>query len=123
MADYREISQEYAQGGIKAVMLLNGGAAIAILTQLSTLPKAMAGAILTSMVFWAIGTAGAAFVWTVVFASTRYVDKSERENSVSHLARSDNLMTTGFVVLLLSLIFFLAGAINLAFGFASSMAA
>ena len=29
MADYREISHEYAHGGIKAALLVNGGAAVA----------------------------------------------------------------------------------------------
>lgn len=33
MADYREISQEYAQGAIKACILINAGAAAALLTQ------------------------------------------------------------------------------------------
>ena len=33
VADYREISQAYAQGAIKGVVLINGGAAIAILAQ------------------------------------------------------------------------------------------
>lgn len=37
MADYREISQEYARGGIKAALFVNGGAAVALLSQVAEL--------------------------------------------------------------------------------------
>ena len=37
MADYREISQAYAQGAAKVAVLINGAAAVAVLNQVSGL--------------------------------------------------------------------------------------
>jgi hypothetical protein len=37
LTDFREISQGYAQGAIRAVILINSGAAVALLSQLSLL--------------------------------------------------------------------------------------
>lgn len=68
MADYREISQEYAQGGFKAVALLNGGAAVAILTQLSEL-KELAQPVLVASSFWAAGITLSALAWIAAFIS------------------------------------------------------
>jgi hypothetical protein len=46
VADYREISQEYAKQGINAAFLLNGGAAVALLSQTAALrEQGLSGAI------------------------------------------------------------------------------
>ncbi|RYD81419.1 MAG: hypothetical protein EOP84_11040 [Verrucomicrobiaceae bacterium] len=71
MVDYRQESIENARGAIKAVTLLNGGAAVALLTQLSTIKPEIAGAILTAMAWWSVGLGLAASAWVAAFVSTR----------------------------------------------------
>lgn len=59
MIDYRQESLENARGAIKGVFLLNGGAAVALLTQISTLKPEIAGAVLFDMEWWSAGQYGA----------------------------------------------------------------
>lgn len=118
MADYREISQQYAQGGIKAVVLLNAGAAVAVLSQLSQL-SFLAHPILWAMVFWSLGMTVGAFAWMMAFGSTRYVDKHYDEKLASHIDTANRFQTTGLACVFVSLVLFLTGAVYLAFGYAS----
>ena len=120
MADYREISQEYAQGAIKACILINAGAAAALLTQSAKFiemnkPGLTAG-LTCSMLLWAVGTVTAISVWMLAFFSTRYVDKSERENALSsrHLRTSNSFMYAAFVAIVASIVLFLIGCFTLA---------
>ena len=120
MADYREISQQYAQGGIKAGIILNGGAAIAVLSQGTGLISAgLAGSIRFAMLCWILGTFFAATTWVLAFSSTRYVDKSEREptREQDHLWWSDFYMRFGLLTVGASLIAYLLGAGVLAWSF------
>jgi hypothetical protein len=119
MADYREISQEYAQGAIKATSLLNGGAAVAVGSQFVSMPSAVSQAVVTSMIIWIVGVTLGAAVWAVAFASTRYVDKYMDENVGSHLDVSNKLMHAGLTMIALSFIAFLVGATNLALAYQS----
>ena len=58
MSDYREISQQYTQGAIKAVILVNSGALIASLSQLDSVLKLVSSDIYaTSAASWLLGTA------------------------------------------------------------------
>lgn len=117
MADYRELSQEYAHGGIKAIIVVNGGAAAALLTQLSDL-GALAGAVLWAMIFWAVGVTLGTLCWFVGFLSNRYVDKHERnEPGGDHLRTSNVLMQAGMTMGLIAIALFLVGSIILAWGF------
>jgi energy-converting hydrogenase Eha subunit H len=112
VADYREISQEYAKQGINAAFLLNGGAAVALLSQTAALrEQGLSGAISTGMLIWAAGTVVAAVTWVLAFLSTRYVDKSEREpmHTQSHLQRSDAFMAAGLIAVLASIVLFSVG--------------
>ena len=121
MADYREISQEYAQQGIKGAFLLNGGAAVALLSQAADLKaNGLASSVSGGLQIWALGTALAAATWVLAFLSTRYVDKSEREadKKGGHLRISDGLMLAGLITVGLSILFFLLGCIVLASAFA-----
>lgn len=128
MADYRELSQEYAQGGIKAAILLNGGAAVALLSQAGDLiERHLVGAVVAAMLIWAVGTTSAAATWALGFLSTRYVDKSEKAEAKGeealhrhYLALSDRFMTAGLATLAVSLLFFIAGCFALAWGFSCS---
>lgn len=119
MADYRDISQQYAQGAIKACILLNAGAAVAVLSQSpEIIPITSTFSLRNAVMFWVTGTAIAAFGWVFGFLSTRYVDKSERETDLAkaHLRRSDFHMYAGLATVIISMLIFLIGSIVLATG-------
>lgn len=119
MADYREISQQYAQGGIKACIVLNAGAAVVTIGQASELIQISSIIDLrNSILLWVTGTALAAISWVFAFVSTRYVDKSERETNLTakHLRSSDRYMAAGLATVLLSVALFLGGCSILAMG-------
>lgn len=114
MADYREISQIYAQKGIQAGMILNGGAAVALLNQAHSFsPKIIAW----PMRVWAFGALFAAFCWVAAFVSARFVDKSEREVGFenSNLRKANIFMEAGLLLLILSLAAFIGGCLILSF--------
>ncbi|HZG27458.1 MAG TPA: hypothetical protein VE079_03265 [Ensifer sp.] len=120
MADYREISQQYAQKGIIGAFVLNGLAAITLLSQASALiERGIAGEIAHTLYWWAGGTLVATFTWIIAFISTRYVDKSERETS--HRVRfetiSDRWMLAGLATFIISLLCFAFGSITLGLSF------
>ena len=73
----------------------------------------------SAMIVWAFGVFAAAGAWLVAFMSTRYVDKSEREENKTeaHLKTADIFMYVGLGLIAVSLICFLVGSISLAFGF------
>ena len=115
MADYREISQTYAHGAIKAGVILNGGAAIGVLTQVGDLVQhGMAGGIKASMAFWALGTISAAACWLAGFLSARYVDKAAREDDARYqqnIATSDRWMGAAIGLIVTSGFAFVAGCV------------
>ena len=118
VADYREISQEYAKEGIKAATLINAGAAIALLSQGAALIKeGLAGEIRTAMLCWAAGVVFGVLTWILAFSSTRFVDKSEREHDRVRLTIiSNRFMLAGQIAILVALICFIAGCTSLAIG-------
>jgi len=108
MADYREISQQYAQGGIKSVILINAGAAVALLSQSAALAEGpLASALVCPMLLWAMGTALGASTWVLAFLSTRHVDRNE-------IATADKYMYWGLATIAASLLTFVLGCILLA---------
>lgn len=117
MADYREISQEYAKEGIKAAVVLNSGAMIAVLTQLAKIPDMSRTVVGIAMLLWSAGIVAGALTWVLAFVSTRYVDKSEREPDLTekHLETSNNFMKWGYGFVAASLALFLAGCLAIAF--------
>lgn len=120
MADYREISQEYAKQAINAAFVLNGGAAIALLSQVSgLLEKDLGIGIRQALMIWATGTLLAALTWVFGFLSTRYFDKSQREDELqSAYRRTSNFwMLAGLVAVLVSISAFALGCYRLADSF------
>ena len=117
LVDYRQESIENARGAIKAVTLLNGGAAVALLTQISTIKSEIAGAVLTAMAWWSVGLALAACAWVAAFLSTRYVDKWLDEKEDAHRVTSNNAQYTGIGMILGSILCFVIGCMLLAAGF------
>ncbi|MBB4953873.1 Na+/melibiose symporter-like transporter [Agrobacterium vitis] len=94
MADYREISQVYAQEGIKAALLINSGAAVTILTQVSSLiEKQKQDIVLCPMIFWSVGIALSTILWLGAFLSTRYVDKAHQEEKNGNLEKNNKNIT------------------------------
>ncbi|MBP1859788.1 hypothetical protein [Rhizobium herbae] len=120
MADYREISQEYAKQAINAAFILNGGAAVAVLSQASgLLEKGLSTGVRQALMIWALGTILAALTWVFGFLSTRYVDKSERESALEskHLRTADLWMLAGLIAVLLAIVAFATGCYVLANSF------
>lgn len=119
MADYREISQTYAQGAIKAVMLVNGGAAIAVLSQFSQLSQLQGGvaivqpkSIALSLLIFSFGVLAGVLAWGLGFVSTRHVDRADcGQNPDYKLA--DEFMFGGYIAFAFSMICFLIGVLNL----------
>lgn len=113
MADYREISQQYAQEGIKAAAVINGGAAIALLTQTSDLlAEGYGQQVADSLELWAGGVTISAVTWMFAFLSTRHVDRSEESgrNKAYELNTSDQYMNIGLLLFCVSIAFFVWGA-------------
>jgi len=113
-SDYRVISQQYAQGSIRSVILINGGAAVALLSQLTAIREVLP--------VWSIGYALVAFVvgvslgvtaWVFGFLSARFVDKTLR-GEVPDYSIANGWQHLALLVQLLSLGGFLFGCLLLA---------
>ncbi len=115
MADHREISQAYAQGAIKGAVLINGAAAVAILSQVSNLAS-IRFEVTWALLSWAAGVFFGALTWLLAFNATRFVDKYEREKNDGHLKTSDRYLAAGQITVALSLLAFLKGCILVAWG-------
>jgi hypothetical protein len=93
MADYREFSQQYAQGAFRAVAVLNGGATFAVLTQLSPLFElGLQQAVARSVTYWSIGLWLGTSCWLWAFLSTRYVDKSDLATQGGEVGRAKSYL-------------------------------
>lgn len=117
MADYRAISQEYAQGAIKAAALLNSGAAVAVLAQLKDLPGHMGTAMKISMVLWIVGAILASLAWSMAFGATRYVDKAADEKVPAHITTANRFQTAALVMIYSAFLLFGLGAVSLALAY------
>ena len=111
MADYREISQSYAAGAIKSAILINGGAAVAVLSQISNLSAIAAPTdIAKTMLVFIFATV----TWGCGFFSTRHVDRALRGEDAD-FAKANSFMMKGVIFFALSLFSFLLGALWLVF--------
>lgn len=115
MADYREISQSYAAGAIKSAILINGGAAVAVLSQISNLSAIAAPTdIAKTMLVFIFGVIFATVTWGCGFFSTRHVDRALRGEDAD-FAKANSFMMKGVIFFALSLFSFLLGALWLVF--------
>lgn len=111
--DYREISQQYAQGAIKSVVLLNSGAIIALLSQISKITEYLSlRALSISFLLFNIGVIAGVSVWIFAFFSTRYVDMKIR-GQIETYEQSDRWMVIGVKSLIASILLFTLGCFNL----------
>lgn len=115
-------SQTFAQGGINAAFLLNGGASIAVLALLPALKEmglmAPAG---HALFVWALGISGAALVWILAFASTRFVSRALQANFEEELQLKISDYTLYFAIFLwfASVTLFVIGVAKLACEFSA----
>ena len=118
MKSYREISQEYAQGGIKALLTLNGGAAVALLTQLKDL-SSFGSTVTYALSFWALGTVLSAMTWMLAFSATRHFDEWEKSEwrCSKHKDTGNRYQCAGLTVWIAAVIVFGLGCGSLAVGF------
>ncbi len=122
MTAYKEISQDYAKTGIKAVALLNGGALVALLTQLTAL-SGLAGSVLLASVFWTLGVALAAAAWFAGHMAAQCVLVFERDDVDAVLDRAHWWMHFAIASVVAALISFVAGSLWLFIGFYSANSA
>ncbi|MFG6082089.1 hypothetical protein ACEUZ9_002730 [Paracoccus litorisediminis] len=115
--DYRIITQEYAKGAINASILINGGAAVAVLSQMANLlPMISSCSLAIAVLFFAFGVLSGLCAWTVGFLSTRYADRTLRKQEPD-FALSDRYLVLGLICIVGCGVCFLFGVIVLAVGF------
>ncbi|WP_137702955.1 hypothetical protein [Marimonas lutisalis] len=120
MADYREISQEYAQGAIKASVLLNSGAIVICLSQLDEMIQHVGRwSFACAILLYVFGTLFGAVTWVLAFLSTRHVDRKQLGQEETY-ERADQYMFGGFFSIVVSLLMFLTAALVLAFSLISN---
>ena len=118
MADFREISQAYAQGAIKVVILLNSGAVLACFSQLTQLVELFGHRVIGFALFlWIFGLAAGALAWMLGFFSTRDADITLEQNS-KDFSTSNRFMFAGVIAVAGSLLLFLISSNLLAFALA-----
>ncbi|MBJ3762144.1 hypothetical protein ILP92_05235 [Maribius pontilimi] len=116
MADYREVSQEYAQGAIKAALWANGGMAFAILSQLSSLSEFMGPeTVATASLIGCVGVLAGLITWLLAFFSTRYVDRTIQGEEESFEV-ANRFMLCGVAAFACSLLCFIIAPIVILFG-------
>lgn len=118
-SDYRPISQQYARGAINAVILVNGGASVAVLSQLNELsgliePRYIAWA----LILFALGITFGMFAWVAGFSSARQVDRYLRRQERTY-GKADAWMWVALILLVLAIITFLNGCLFLALNYQS----
>lgn len=120
MADERMMAQEFGREGIKALMLANGGAAVALLSQAAKLMEMKLGDdVAYALLIWALGLALAITCWWAGFLSLRYADRANevkdrpREHD-AEIILSDRYLYAGQILFVLSLLAFKAGCFTLA---------
>lgn len=120
MADERTMAQEYGREAIKAIMLINGGAAVALLSQAAKLIELKLGDdVAYALGAWAAGLILGVLCWLAGFMSLRFVDRAneaqaEPESYAAEIAVSNRFLHAGEVMFVLSLTAFGAGCALLA---------
>lgn len=122
MADYRQISQDYARAAVNTSVLLNGGSAVAFISQLGSLVAAGFGPVVFwPLALWATGAFFAGLTYPLAFLSTRHVDRSERSSlslvKDKETLIADRYMYGGLATCIGSLILFGLGCARLAYEF------
>ncbi len=110
MADYREITQEYAKGAMKTVVLINAGGIIATLNQFAEITKfASTGSLKCAMTMWVFGIVFGVFSWVAGYASTVGFGNYQETNQNSYHDHGNLYAKIAAIMIGLSLSAFIAG--------------
>lgn len=112
--NYRDLMQQYAQGGIRSTLLVNGAAAIVVLSQLSSLPQAIPLKIAgMSVLLFALNIGLGLILWIIAFESTRR--KALAHRNLEALTKARNYRRAGAgLILIITAIFLIACALLIA---------
>ncbi len=112
MADYRDITQEYAKGAMKTVVLINAGGVIATLNQFAEITKfASTGSLKCAMTMWIFGIAFGVFSWVAGYASTVGFGNYQETNKDSFHKDGNFYAKIAAITIGLSLFAFIAGCL------------
>lgn len=115
--------QEYAKGGIAAVILLNGGASVALLSQIDKmLELGLKSPSAYALTIWSIGIVLGALTWLMAMASSRHASRSLSPyfRGAHELRVSDLWMYAGIASMLASLASFALGVFLMAWAFSGA---
>lgn len=124
MADYREITQDYAKGAIKTVILVNAGGIIATLNQLEEITKfASTNSLKWAMAIWVFGIVFGVAAWACGYVSTvNYGNFDEFKNSSENVNEANGYHNSGgsfarytAITIFLSLLSFVLGCLLIIF--------
>ncbi len=124
MADYREITQEYAKGAIKTVILINAGSIVAILNQLPEISKLTSlWSLKLAMSAWIFGILFGVLSWILAFKSTIEFgnfyesNQSPKQNDQANIFHDTGNQFTAYAVnsIFLSLFVFVVGCLVIIF--------
>ncbi|MBC7145587.1 MAG: hypothetical protein H5U24_09305 [Thioclava marina] len=108
---YNEIAQGYAKVTIQTVALVNGGAMVAVASQLPVIYQlSLTSAAIWSMYLWGAGLLLACLAGMFGFFSARHVAEDD-------LASSNIYLRLGLIAVIISILAFATGAIRLAIAF------
>lgn len=120
MAEERTMAHEYGKEAIKALILVNGGAAVALLSQAAKLIEMKLGDdVAYALGVWAFGLIVAVLCWLAGFLSLRFADRAkdytaEAEKFAAEITVSNRFLYTGQFLFLVSLVAFGVGCAVLA---------
>ena len=108
-AEYQLMSQEYAQGAIKASILINSGAAIVLLGQLPSISHFLeARPIGFAFLAFSNGIALASLAWLCIFFNARRIEIALRKRR-PELKKAKKWQHTAVTAVSLSIVSFLLG--------------
>lgn len=105
--NYREIMQHYAKGAIGAVLIINGGACLAVLSQLTelvSLPELSHRSIAGALLIFAFNVFLGMVMWLLGFESTRRADLAQRNRTDFDPAKHPRQFAV-FLMIISSLLF------------------
>lgn len=109
--NYRDNMLSYAKGGIRSTLVVNGAAAIAVLSQLHHLPPAIPLNIAGLSVFlFTLNIGLGMLLWIIAFESTRRAALARRNKAARTKARDYRRAGAG-VILLIIAIFLISSAL------------
>ncbi len=102
--NHRDLMQQYAQGSIRSTLVVNGAAAIVVLSQLSSLPQAiplnLAG---LSVLLFALNIGLGLTLWIIAFEATRRKALAHRNVAALAKARAYHRAGAGLILVIIAI--------------------